>query len=66
MDNFMLAFFDFLDWLADTWESILNTVWEAIKIAAMNLVYIFTMPLWLLPFVLWLIFVKRKGGASDG
>ncbi len=57
---------EFLDWLSDIWNSVIETSWEIVKVGTAVVVGILTIPLWLLPFVVWLVFVKLKGGDSHG
>lgn len=57
---------EFLDWSGEVFNDIdyiarmvLEWIWR-ICIA------ILTLPIWIIPFVIWLVFVKRKEGADDG
>lgn len=57
---------EFLDWFSEFWNNLIEQTWEVIKIAVTFGVVIFSAPLWLLPFLFWLVFVKLKGGEGDG
>lgn len=57
---------DFLDWFTDTWNRINESVYEGLKMAVVIVVAILSSPVWILPFVYWFIFVRRKDGDNDG
>lgn len=57
---------EFLDWLSDIWNSVIDSTYEIAKVTLAIAVVIFTIPFWLLPFGIWLVFVKLKGGDNNG
>ena len=59
MDDFIM---EFLDWLSDIWNTVIDSTYEVAKTALAIVVVILTIPVWLLPFLVWLVFVKLKGG----
>jgi phage-related protein len=59
MDDFIM---EFLDWLSDIWNTVIDSIYEATKTALELVVVILTIPILLLPFLVWLVFVKLKGG----
>ncbi len=59
MDDFIL---EFLDWLSDIWNTVIDSTYEAAKVLLSIVVVMLTIPVWILPFVIWLVFVKLKGG----
>lgn len=63
MDDFIM---EFLDWLADTWNCVIDSARNIAKVILAVLVAILTMPVWILPFGVWLVFVKLKGGKDHG
>lgn len=59
MDDFIM---EFLDWLSDIWNTVIDSTYEAAKTALAIVVVMLTIPVWVLPFLVWLVFVKPKGG----
>lgn len=59
MDDFIM---EFLDWLSDIWNSAIDSTYEVAKTGFVIVVVVITIPVWLLPFLVWLVFVKLKGG----
>lgn len=59
MDDFIM---EFLDWLSDILNTVIDSTYEAAKTALAIVTVILTIPFWFLPFLVWLVFVKLKGG----
>lgn len=59
MDDFIM---EFLDWLSDIWNTVIDSTYEAVKTALEIMVVMLTIPVLVLPFLVWLVFVKPKGG----
>lgn len=57
---------EFLDWFEDFGYRLAEALCDAIMMACRIFVIVLTLPVWLLPFVYWLIFVKKKDGEDDG
>ena len=53
---------EFLDWFEDWWERLAVALWDAIKTALRLGLIVFSLPVWLVPFVYWFIFVRKKEG----
>lgn len=63
MDDFIM---EFLDWYSDFCSNIREAIWKAMKLIGAVVGLIILMPIWLVPFVFWLVFEKLKGGEDDG
>ena len=62
----MLQFInEFLDWYADVFDGAVHTAWEVMECIGRIVIAIITLPIWIIPFVVWLVFVKRKEGADN-
>lgn len=57
---------EFLDSLADIWNSTIDSAYTVAKVMLAVAIVILTIHVWLLPFLFWLVFVKLKGGDTDG
>lgn len=57
MNDFII---EFLDWLSDFFISVLDVAELAAKVIFVVAVAIFTLPLWSLPFLYWLVFEKLR------
>ena len=53
---------EFLDWFEDWWERLAVALWDAIKTALRLGLIVFSLPVWLVPFVYWFIFVRKMEG----
>ena len=54
---------EFLDWFEDFLNGIIHSTYEIMSVLAFTVIAILTLPLWLIPFVFWFFFERRK---SDG
>ena len=51
---------EFIDWFFDFWERLAEALWGAIRTAMYWAVIVLTLPVWLVPFVYWFVFVRKK------
>lgn len=60
MNNFIDMFMEFIEYLMELIEYLCVCAWEFMKYFTLIICLIISLPLWILPFVVWLIFVKPK------
>ena len=56
---------EFCEWFSEWWENLLVNIWWSIKIILACGLVITSIPLWGLPFLYWLIFVKGREEDAD-